>query len=156
VIDPGVDIGHLHPRVSDLHRSLAFYRDVLGFDLVGQVPGAMFLSAGGYHHHIALNTFESAGGAAPPVGSTGLYHFAIRFPSRASLASVVRRLVDAGWPVDHASEHGALQAVYLDDPDGNGIELSWDRPPEEWPRDAEGRLVLVNEPLELEAILEGA
>jgi catechol 2,3-dioxygenase len=153
VLDPGVDIGHVHLRVSDVERSLAFYRDILGFDVTGQIPGAAFLSAGGYHHHLALNSWESEDGDAPPPGSTGLYHLCIRFPSRASLADAVRRLLDAGWPIDHASEHGALQAVYLSDPDGNGIELSWDRPRDEWPTDEAGRYVLVNEPLELDALL---
>lgn len=152
-IDPGVDIGHVHLKVADLDRALAFYRDVLGFDVTQRYPGAAFLSAGGYHHHIGLNTWESRGGTAPPPGTTGLYHVAIRFPTRAALADALRRLAEAGIPLDGASDHGVSEALYLHDPDGNGIELYWDRPRDAWPRDANGELRMVTERLDLEGLL---
>ena len=153
-VDPGVDIGHVHLKVSDLDRALGFYRDALGFEVMGRIGDlAAFVSAGGYHHHIGLNTFESRGGGRPPAGSTGLYHVAIRYPSRAALVRAVRRLLELEIAVDHASDHGANVAVYLDDPDGNGIELTYDRPIAEWPRAPDGELSLVNEPLELDALL---
>lgn len=153
-IDPGVTIGHAHLKVSDLDRAVAFYRDVLGFELMTQMGGqAAFLSAGGYHHHIALNTWHSRGGAPPPRGATGLYHVAILYPSRGALAVALRRLVAAGVPLDGAADHGVSEALYLRDPDGNGLELYHDRPREEWPRDAEGRLELINAPLDVEALL---
>src|ERR1700737_2096861 len=134
-IDARVRIGHVHLKVADLERALAFYCGVLGFTLTQRFgPGAAFISAGGYHHHIALNTWESLGGAPPPPGTTGLYHFAILYPSRAALADALRRLIAAGIALDGASDHGVSEALYLRDPDQNGLELAWDRPPEAWPR----------------------
>src|SRR3712207_5774836 len=128
-------IGHVHLKVADLERSIQFYRGVLGFDLVTQLgTQAAFLSAGGYHHHIGLNTWESAGGQPPAPGTTGLYHFAINYPQRRDLAAALKRLLDHGWGIDGASDHGTHEAIYLHDPDGNGIELAWDRRREEWPR----------------------
>src|ERR687885_1107139 len=142
-IDPRVDIGHVHLKVSDLERSIAFYRDVLGFELMQRMgDSAAFISAGGYHHHIGLNTWESAGGPPPPRGTTGLYHFAIRYPTRAALADALRRLNAAGIRLDGASDHGVSEALYLRDPDQNGVELYWDRPEEEWPRTPEGGLAM--------------
>src|SRR5581483_9688475 len=142
VIDPGVRIGHVHLKVADLERSLKFYRDVLGFEVTTTRPGAVFLSAGGYHHHIALNTWESLGGQPPAPGTTGLYHVAILYPSRRLLADALRRLIEAGIPLDGASDHGVSEALYLRDPDDNGVELYRDRPKEEWPKDANGRLAM--------------
>jgi catechol 2,3-dioxygenase len=140
-IDRGVSIGHVHLKVSDLDRALSFYRDVLGFDVMQRYGNeAAFLSAGGYHHHVALNTWESKGGDPPPRGTTGLYHFAIRYPSRGALARALRRLIDAGIPLEGASDHGVSEALYLRDPDGNGIELSWDRPQAAWPLTKDGQL----------------
>lgn len=156
-IDPRVDIGHVHLKVADLDRSIAFYQDVLGFDLMQRMGRqAAFLSAGGYHHHIGLNTWESAGGSAPPRGSTGLYHVAIRYPDRATLADALRRLVDAGVPLEGASDHGVSEALYLRDPDGNGIELYRDRPRDEWPRDDHGEMRMVLDPLDVQALLKEA
>ena len=153
-IDPRVDVGHVHLKVSDLERSIAFYHDVLGFDLVQRYGSqAAFLSAGGYHHHIGLNTWESRGGARPAPGTTGLYHVAFRYPDRASLADAVRRLARAGVRLDGASDHGVSEALYLRDPDGNGVELYRDRPPEEWPRDAEGNLAMVSLPFDVAALV---
>ncbi|HEU5310047.1 MAG TPA: VOC family protein, partial [Candidatus Eisenbacteria bacterium] len=131
-IDPGVDIGHVHLKVSDLDRAVAFYHGVLGFEVTQRMPGAAFLSAGGYHHHIGLNTWSSRGGSPPPRGATGLYHVAIRYPTRAALADALGRLTRAGIVLDGASDHGVSEALYLHDPDGNGIELYRDRPREEW------------------------
>jgi catechol 2,3-dioxygenase len=156
-IDPRVDIGHVHLKVADVERALGFYRDVLGFELQqrwGQ--DAAFLSAGGYHHHLGLNSWESRGGSPPPRGSTGLYHAAIRYPTRATLADALRRLVDAGIPLTGASDHGVSIALYLNDPDGNGLELYWDRPEEEWPRDPDGQVAMVSEPVDLQALLAEA
>lgn len=128
-------IGHVHLKVADLDRAVRFYRDFMGFDLISQFgTQAAFLSAGGYHHHIGLNTWESAGGQAPPPGTTGLYHFAINYPERRDLAVALKRLLDHGWGIDGASDHGTHEAIYLHDPDGNGIELAWDRAIDEWPR----------------------
>ena len=139
-IDPGTDIGHVHLKVAELDRALAFYCDVLGFELQQRWGGeAAFISAGDYHHHIGLNTWESRGGAPPPPGTTGLYHFAIRYPSRRSLADALRRLLEARVPLDGASDHGVSEALYLRDPDGNGVELYWDRPRERWPRPSDGQ-----------------
>lgn len=153
-IAPGARIGHVHLRVSDLQRSLAFYCDVLGFELTQRYGRqAAFVSAGGYHHHIGLNTWESLGGSPPPPGSTGLYHVAILYPSRADLADALVRLREAGISLDGAADHGVSEALYLHDPDHNGIELYWDRPPERWPRDAEGRLAMDTRPLDIEALL---
>jgi catechol 2,3-dioxygenase len=154
-IDPGVRIGHVHLKVSDLNRAIDFYCGVLGFELVQRYgPGAAFVSAGGYHHHIGLNTWESKGGPPPPAGTTGLYHVAIVYPSRAALAGALRRLIAAQVPLDGASDHGVSEALYLTDPDGNGIELYWDRPESEWPRNAEGGIAMFTRPLELDALLE--
>ena len=148
-----VDIGHVHLKVSDLDRAVAFYRDVLGFAVTQRMGNsAAFLSAGGYHHHIGLNTWESAGGQPPAPGTTGLYHFAIRYPDRASLGDALRRLDEARIPLDGASDHGVSEALYLRDPDGNGLELYWDRPRDEWPRAADGSLQMVTERLDLAAL----
>jgi catechol 2,3-dioxygenase len=155
-IDPGADIGHVHLKVSDLERAVAFYRDVLGFDVTQRMPGAAFLSAGGYHHHIGLNTWTSRGAGPPPARATGLFHSAIRYPTRKALAEALRRLVAAGVPLDGASDHGVSEALYLRDPDGNGLELYWDRPREEWPRDAGGGLLMVTEPLDIGGLLATA
>ena len=155
-IDPRTDIGHVHLKVSDLDRAVAFYRDVLGFELMQKMGDqAAFLSAGGYHHHIGLNTWESRGGLPPPPGTTGLYHVAIRFPDRPALAAVLKRVVEAGIRVG-ASDHGVSEAIYLADPDGNGIELYRDRPEEEWPRSDNGELLMVSAPLDLEGLLAEA
>src|SRR5512143_2190556 len=153
-IDPRVRIGHVHLKVADVERALGFYRDVLGFELQQRFgPGAAFLSAGGYHHHLGLNVWESRGGQPPARGTTGLYHLAILYPDRATLADAVRRLLAAGIPLEGASDHGVSEAIYLRDPDGNGVELYRDRPQAEWPRDAAGRLAMVTEPLDLEGLL---
>ncbi|HKQ56308.1 MAG TPA: VOC family protein [Candidatus Eisenbacteria bacterium] len=151
-IDPGVMIGHVHLKVSDIDRSLAFYCGVLGFELMQRLPQAAFISAGGYHHHIAINTWSSQGGSPPPRGTTGLYHAAILYPSRAALADALARLDRAHYPLTGASDHGVSEALYLNDPDGNGLELYRDRPRSEWPRDAEGKLALVSDPLDLDAL----
>jgi catechol 2,3-dioxygenase len=132
-VPAGTHIGHVHLKVSDLDRAIAFYRDVLGFDLLYNMGTAAFLSAGGYHHHIALNTWESVGGQPPAGGSTGLYHFAINYPTRRDLAVAYKRLLDSGWQIDGYNDHGTHIALYLHDPDVNGIELAWDRDPSEWP-----------------------
>jgi catechol 2,3-dioxygenase len=156
-IDPGADIGHVHLKVSDLDRAVGFYRDALGFEETTRLGDqAAFLSAGGYHHHIGLNTWESKGGSPPPPGSTGLFHFAIRYPTRAALAKALKRLVDAGVPLSGASDHGVSEAIYLNDPDGNGIELYRDRPREDWKTDPDGNVVMVSEPLDLNALLAEA
>jgi len=153
-IDPGTRIGHVHLKVADLERALAFYVGVLGFELVQRYgSGAAFVSAGGYHHHIGLNTWESRGGSAPPPGTTGLYHAAILYPGRAALADALRRLLAAGIPLDGASDHGVSEALYLRDPDGNGLELYRDRPQEEWPRDAQGGIAMTSLPIDLDALL---
>ena len=153
-IDPRVRIGHVHLKVADLERSLAFYRDVLGFELTQRYgTAAAFVSAGGYHHHIGLNTWHSRGGSPPPENTTGLYHAAILYPTRAALADAVRRLRDAGVTISGASDHGVSEAIYLDDPDGNGLELYRDRPEEEWPRTADGGIAMHTQPLDLEALL---
>lgn len=152
-IDADVDIGHVHMKAADLDRMRAFYVDILGFDVVFHAPTALFLAAGGYHHHLGFNTWESAGGSPPPRGSTGLYHLAIRYPTRAGLGDAFRRLVTAGWPLDGFNDHGTHEALYLRDPEQNGIELCWDRPPEEWARDADGHLALDGRKLDLEGLL---
>jgi catechol 2,3-dioxygenase len=152
--DPRVDIGHVHLKVADLERAIAFYRDVLGFQLMQRIGGqAAFLSAGGYHHHIGLNTWESRGGSPPAPGSTGLFHFAIRYPDRAALASALRRVLDAGIPLDGAADHGVSEAIYLRDPDRNGLELYRDRPRAEWPRTNSGEIAMGTQPLDLDALL---
>jgi catechol 2,3-dioxygenase len=156
-IDPRTDIGHVHLKVADLERAIGFYRDVLGFELMQKMGDqAAFLSAGGYHHHIGLNTWESKGGSPPPPGTTGLFHFAIRFADRAALARTVKRVIDAGIRLG-ASDHGVSEAIYLEDPDGNGIELYWDRPKDEWPRTSDGTgVAMVSAPLDLEGLLAEA
>lgn len=150
-------VGHVHLKVADLDRAIAFYRDILGFEL-NQKFGekAAFLGAGGYHHHIGLNVWESAGGTPPPPGHTGLYHAAFLYPDRAALAAVFRKVVEAGITLDGAADHGVSEAIYLRDPDGNGVELYRDRPAEEWPRDNQGNLNMNNAPLDLEALLAEA
>ncbi len=154
-VHPKVGIGHVHLKVADLERALAFYRDVLGFEVTQRYGGqAAFLSAGGYHHHIGLNTWESAGGSPPPAGTTGLYHLAIVYPTRAELGDALRRLQDAGIPLEGASDHGVSEALYLRDPDDNGVELYWDRPQEEWPRTSEGGLAMFTRPLDLDGLLK--
>ena len=155
-IHPQARIGHVHLKVADLPRALGFWRDVLGFEVMLERPGAAFLSAGGYHHHIALNTWESAGGTPPPAGHTGLYHVALLYPDRASLAAALRRVLEAGVRLEGASDHGVSEALYLRDPDGNGVELYRDRPREEWPRDADGRMTMFTRRLDLEALLAEA
>jgi catechol 2,3-dioxygenase len=154
-IDSRVDIGHVHLKVADLDRALAFYRDVLGFELMQRMgTHAAFLSAGGYHHHIGLNTWDSRNGSPPPPGTTGLYHVAIRYPDRAALADALRRLTEARVPLEGASDHGVSEAIYLRDPDGNGLELYRDRPREEWPRQPDGSIEMVTRRLDLDALLE--
>jgi catechol 2,3-dioxygenase len=153
-IDPGVRIGHVHLKVADLERSLAFYCGVLGFELIQRYgTQAAFVSAGGYHHHIGLNTWESKGGSPPPPGTTGLYHVAILYPTRAALADALYRLAQAGIPLQGASDHGVSEALYLSDPDGNGIELYVDRPRDQWPRTADGELAMVTQRLDLHDLL---
>jgi len=153
-LHPQVRIGHVHLKVADLERSLAFYRDVLGFEVTQRYGSqAVFLAAGGYHHHIGLNTWESAGGQPPPSGATGLYHVAILYPTRAELADALRRVSQAGIPLEGASDHGVSEAIYLRDPDHNGVELYWDKPKEQWPRSADGGLAMFTHPLDLEALL---
>ena len=153
-IPAGTRIGHVHLKVSDLGRSLAFWQGVLGFELQQRFGAqAAFISAGGYHHHIGLNTWESDGGAPPAPGSTGLYHVAILFETRVELARAVRRVLDAGVPLQGASDHGVSEAIYLADPDQNGIELYWDRPREDWPRDANGAVAMFSRRLDLAGLL---
>lgn len=153
-IDTGVRIGHVHLKVADLDRALGFYRDILGFQVTQRYGAqAVFLAAGGYHHHIGLNTWQSRSGARPAPGTTGLFHSAILYPTRASLADALRRLRDANYPLTGASDHGVSEALYLDDPDGNGVELYWDRPEAEWPRDADGNLAMTTLPLDLAGLL---
>jgi len=153
-IDPRVDIGHVHLKVADLERSLAFYCGVLGFELMQRWGGqAAFISAGGYHHHIGLNTWESLGGSPPPPGSTGLYHVAIRYPDRVTLADALRRLVDANISLDGAADHGVSEALYLRDPDENGVELYRDRPRADWPRSEDGGVEMYTRPLDLRALM---
>jgi catechol 2,3-dioxygenase len=153
-IDPGVSIGHVHLKVADLDRALAFYCGVLGFELTQRYgPSAAFISAGGYHHHIGLNTWDSHGGSPPPPGTTGLYHLAILYPTRAALADALRRLIAAGVQLEGASDHGVSEALYLRDPDDNGVELYWDRPRDQWPLTADGGLAMFTRPLNLRALL---
>lgn len=155
-IDPAVRIGHVHLKVSDIERALGFWRDILGFEVMQTRPGAVFLSAGGYHHHIALNTWESAGGSAPPRNATGLYHVAVLYPSRVALAGALKRVKAAGIELDGASDHGVSEALYLRDFDGNGVELYRDRPQEEWPRTGDGALSMTSRKLDLDDLLAEA
>jgi catechol 2,3-dioxygenase len=156
-IDGGVRIGHVHLKVADLERALAFYCGVLGFELTQKYgTQAAFISAGGYHHHIGLNTWESAGGRPPAAGTTGLYHLAILYPTRAALADALLRVLEAGIALDGASDHGVSEALYLRDPDENGVELYWDRPVEEWPHDRAGKLAMFTRGLDLKALLAEA
>ena len=156
-IHPETRIGHVHLKVADLDRALGFYCGVLGFALMQRMGSrAAFISAGAYHHHIGLNTWESAGGTPPPPGHTGLYHSAFLYPDRASLGRVLARVIAAGIPLDGAADHGVSEAIYLRDPDGNGVELYRDRPPEEWPLDTDGGISMVNRPLDLDALLAEA
>jgi len=156
-LDPRVDIGHVHLKVSDIDRALTFYEGVLGFDVVVRLGDeAAFISAGGYHHHIGLNTWESKGAGPPPPNTTGLFHTAIRFPDRKSLAQAVKRVLDAGIPLTGASDHGVSEAIYLRDPDENGVELYRDRPEEEWPRTPGGELTMYTRPLDVAALLREA
>jgi catechol 2,3-dioxygenase len=152
-IPSGTRIGHVHLKVADLPRALAFWQGILGFEEQQRRPSAVFLSADGYHHHVALNTWESAGGTPPPPHHTGLFHVAILYPTRAALADALRRLQAAGWPLDGASDHGVSEALYLRDPDGNGVELYRDRPEAEWPRDASGGLAMHTRRLDLSSLL---
>ncbi len=146
----------MHLKVADLERAIGFYRDVLGFELTQRFGSqAAFLSAGGYHHHIGLNTWESAGGSPPPPGTTGLYHVAILYPTRARLADALRRVLAAGIELDGAADHGVSEALYLRDPEGNGVELYWDRPQEQWPRTPDGGLAMFTHLLDLDALLKG-
>lgn len=152
--DPRVRIGHVHLKVADLERALKFYCEVLGFELQQRFGSqAAFVSAGGYHHHIGLNTWESKGGSPPPPGTTGLYHVAILYPTRVLLADALRRVLAAGIELDGASDHGVSEALYLRDPDGNGVELYWDRPHEQWPRTESGELAMYTRRLDLESLL---
>lgn len=154
-IDPQVQIGHVHLKVADLERSLRFYCGVLGFEVTQRYgTQAAFVSAGGYHHHIGLNTWESQDGAPPPAGTTGLYHFAIVYPTRRALADALRRLLAAGISLDGASDHGVSEALYLRDPDDNGLELYWDRPAEAWPRTAQGEIAMFTKRLDLNSLLK--
>ncbi|MFA6961503.1 MAG: VOC family protein [Opitutaceae bacterium] len=153
-VNPGIRIGHVHLKVSDLDRALAFYCGVLGFEVMQRIGRqAAFISAGGYHHHIGLNTWESRGGQPPAAGTTGLYHTAILYPDRATLADALHRLISAGIPIDGAADHGVSEAIYLRDPDQNGVELYRDRPQAEWPLTATGELAMFTHPLDLDALL---
>jgi catechol 2,3-dioxygenase len=153
-VPAGTRIGHIHLKVADLERSLKFYRDLLGFELQQYYgDSAAFISAGGYHHHIGLNTWHSKDAGPAPVKAAGLYHTAILYPTRKDLAIILQRLVAAQYPLTGASDHGVSEALYLDDPDGNGVELYWDKPKEEWPKDAAGNLQMITAPLDLQALL---
>ncbi len=155
--DPGMSVGHVHLKVADLEKSVAWYGDVLGFDLMQRYGNsAAFMSVGGYHHHLGLNTWESRGGARPGRGTTGLYHVAFLYPSREALGAAVAQVLRSGVSLVGAADHGVSEAVYLEDPDGNGIELYRDRAPEDWPRDGNGELAMVNDPLDVEALVAEA
>src|ERR1700690_2220745 len=157
VVDANVRIGHVHLKVADLDRALKFYSGILGLQITQRLgEGAVFLSAGGYHHHIALNTWESLGGSLPPRGTTGLYHTAIVYPTRAALAEAFRRVLVAEIPLEGAADHGVSESIYLRDPEGNGVELYWDRPKEQWPRTPDGGLAMFTRALDLDALLDGA
>lgn len=153
-IHPDAVVGHVHLKVADLERAIAFYSDVLGFELMQRMgTSAAFLSAGGYHHHVGLNTWESKGGAPPPRRATGLYHVAFRYPERAALGQALRRLMEHSVPLEGAADHGVSEALYLRDPDGNGVELYYDRPREQWPHDSDGGLAMYTRPLDLDDLL---
>jgi len=152
-INSGVRIGHVHLKVADIERALAFYSGVLGFEVTQRLPGAAFISSGDYHHHIGLNTWESRGGPPPAVGATGLYHLAILYPTRKELADALRRVMEAKIPLEGASDHGVSEALYLRDPDDNGVELYWDRPKEQWPRTSDGKLAMYTRHLDLMNLL---
>jgi catechol 2,3-dioxygenase len=155
--DPGMVVGHVHLKVSDLERSVRWYGEVMGLDLMARMgEEAAFMSAGGYHHHVGLNTWHSRGGSPPPANSTGLFHFALLYPDRPSLARAVKRVLEHDVPLDGASDHGVSEAVYLRDPDGNGIELYRDRPREQWPKSADGGILMFTEPLDLAGLLAEA
>jgi catechol 2,3-dioxygenase len=157
VVAPDIGIGHVHLKVTDIERSVRFYEDVLGMDVVARYgEEAAFMSYDGYHHHLGLNTWHSKGMDPAPVKAAGLYHFALIYPSRKDLANTVKRVLEAGWGIDGSSDHGANVSVYMHDPDQNGIEIYYDRPPEEWPRDPDGNLKLLLEPLDVEALLREA
>jgi catechol 2,3-dioxygenase len=156
-VDPAVRIGHVHLKVADLERSLGFYSGILGFEIMQRLgEGAVFLSAGGYHHHIALNTWKSLGGSPPPQGTTGLYHTAIVYPTRPALAGALRRVLSARIPLEGAADHGVSESIYLRDPDDNGVELYWDKPKEQWPRDSHGNLAMYTHHLDLRDLLNKA
>ncbi len=156
-LDPRVDIGHVHLKVANIDRALAFWHGVLGFDVMARMGDeAAFISAGGYHHHLGLNTWESKDGAPPPRNTTGLYHVAVRFPDRQTLANAVKAVVDAGIPLDGASDHGVSEAIYLRAPDDNGVELYRDRPKDEWPRTPDGEFTMYTRPLDVRALLAEA
>jgi catechol 2,3-dioxygenase len=150
----GTRIGHVHLKTADIERIHHFYVEILGFDVIFRMRDALFLSAGGYHHHLGFNTWESKGGSPPPPGTTGLYHVAILYPTRAALGDALRRLAEAGWPLDGVNDHGTHEALYLRDPDGNGLELAWDRPEDQWPKDADGHLSFSGTRLDLEGLLK--
>lgn len=153
-IHPVIKVGHVHLKVSDLDRAVGFYRDVLGFEVTQRIgDSAAFLSAGGYHHHVGLNTWESKGGEPPPRSATGLYHVAFLYPNRSALGVALRRLIEFDVPLEGASDHGVSEALYLRDPDGNGVELYWDRSAEQWPRDEHGNLSMLTRPLDLNDLL---
>jgi catechol 2,3-dioxygenase len=155
--NPATRIGHVHLKVSDIDRAIGFYRDVMGFDLVQRYgTQAAFLSAGGYHHHIGLNTWQSRGGQPPAPGTTGLFHVAFVYPDRPALARALKQVIAAGVPIDGAADHGVSEAIYFRDPDGNGIEIYRDRPEDDWPRDTAGALAMVNDPIDLQALLAEA
>ena len=157
IVDPRAHIGHVHLKVADLQRALRFYAGVLGFEVMQRYgDGAVFLSAGAYHHHIALNTWESLGGSPPPPGTTGLYHTAIVYPTRAALATALRKVLAAGIPLQGAADHGVSESIYLNDPDENGVELYCDKPKEKWPRTPEGKLEMYTRRLDLHALLKEA
>lgn len=154
-IHPKTSIGHVHLKVADLERAVTFYTEVLGFELTTRIGNsAAFLSAGGYHHHIGLNTWDSEGGSAPSSNNTGLYHFAILVPERKELALMIKRLTGHDWPIDGMADHGVSEAVYLTDPDGNGIEIYWDRPKDQWPKDDKGNLVMYTRPLDIAGLMK--
>jgi catechol 2,3-dioxygenase len=153
-VDPRTRIGHVHLKTADIDRVHAFYVGILGFDVVFRMRDALFLSAGGYHHHLGFNTWESKGGSPPPPGTTGLYHVAILYPTRAALGDALRRLSEAGWPLDGVNDHGTHEALYLRDPDGNGLELAWDRPHDQWPKDERGNLTFSGHRLDIEGLLK--